>query len=220
MPKTSILDKYQIRLLDAIAKNKFLKEKFYLTGGTALAEFYLRHRYSEDLDFFSEIEIDTLNLNVSLKKIKESVGATKMDFQQSFNRNLIFFHASNKVIKTEFTYFPFPRIEKGVLARGINVDSLIDIAVNKLFTIYQRTNSRDYIDLFFICAKHSFKIQDLLKKAKAKFDWHIDPLQLGTRFMKAKEAKDYPRMIQKIAPARWQKFFVQEARKLKKDIIK
>ena len=219
MSKTSILDKYQIRLLDAVAQNKFLGENFYLTGGTALAEFYLHHRYSEDLDFFSEIEIDTLNLDIALKKIKDNVGAAKMDFQQSFNRNLFFFHISNKIIKTEFTYFPFPRIEKGVLARRISVDSLIDIAVNKLFTIYQRTNARDYIDLFCICAKNRFKIQDLIKKAKAKFDWNIDPLQLGMRFMKAKKAKDYPRMIQKIAPAKWQKFFVHEARKLKKDII-
>ncbi len=31
-------------------------EYFYLAGGTALAEFYLRHRKSEDLDFFSGIE--------------------------------------------------------------------------------------------------------------------------------------------------------------------
>lgn len=26
---------------------------FYLTGGTALSEFYLQHRYSDDLDFFT-----------------------------------------------------------------------------------------------------------------------------------------------------------------------
>jgi predicted nucleotidyltransferase component of viral defense system len=31
-----------------------LCRRFYLTGGTALAAFYLHHRLSEDLDFFSE----------------------------------------------------------------------------------------------------------------------------------------------------------------------
>ena len=30
-----------------------LAEIFYLTGGTALSAFYLHHRESEDLDFFS-----------------------------------------------------------------------------------------------------------------------------------------------------------------------
>lgn len=29
-----------------------LKTGFYLTGGTALSRFYLKHRYSDDLDFF------------------------------------------------------------------------------------------------------------------------------------------------------------------------
>jgi predicted nucleotidyltransferase component of viral defense system len=28
-------------------------QQFFLTGGTALAEFYLRHRHSEDIDLFT-----------------------------------------------------------------------------------------------------------------------------------------------------------------------
>jgi len=31
--------------------------KFYLTGGTVLCRKYLQHRYSDDLDFTSDIEI-------------------------------------------------------------------------------------------------------------------------------------------------------------------
>jgi predicted nucleotidyltransferase component of viral defense system len=34
-----------------------LRFPFYLTGGTCLSAFYLSHRLSEDLDFFSEEEI-------------------------------------------------------------------------------------------------------------------------------------------------------------------
>ncbi|MDR1696214.1 MAG: nucleotidyl transferase AbiEii/AbiGii toxin family protein [Endomicrobium sp.] len=29
---------------------------FYFSGGTALSEYYLRHRYSEDLDFFRKMK--------------------------------------------------------------------------------------------------------------------------------------------------------------------
>ena len=32
---------------------------FYLTGGTALSAFYLHHRLSEDLDFFTESDVET-----------------------------------------------------------------------------------------------------------------------------------------------------------------
>lgn len=28
-------------------------QEFFLTGGTALAEYYLHHRYSEDIDLFT-----------------------------------------------------------------------------------------------------------------------------------------------------------------------
>ena len=50
----SILTAHQKRILDLISKEKYFTDRFYFTGGTVLAEFYLKHRFSEDLDFFSE----------------------------------------------------------------------------------------------------------------------------------------------------------------------
>ena len=215
----SILTGTQIDFLREAGHFPLLTDNFYLTGGTALAGFYLFHRYSEDLDFFSEKEIDLLNLDIALKRIREKLNVDKIDFQQSYNRNLFFFHFGNDVLKTEFTFFPFAPIEKGVTTNGISVDSLLDIAVNKLFTIYQRTAARDYIDLYTICREKQFSVADLIKKARIKFDWHIDPLQLGTQFIKAADAKDYPRMIKEVPPQQWQAFFIEEAKKLKPEII-
>lgn len=217
--ESDILTKNQIALLGKIKSNSFLAETFYLTGGTALAAFYLGHRYSEDLDFFSEKEIDTLPLNVFFRKLKSELGIITVDFQQSYNRNLFFCRFKDDEVKTEFTFFPFPRIEDGKKRDGIKVDSILDIAVNKLFTIYQRTAARDYVDLYCIVKQEKFQIGDLIKKAKIKFDWHIDPLQLGTQFVNAKEAKDYPRMVKGVTPKEWQNFFMKEAKKLKKEIF-
>lgn len=217
--ETKILNERQIALLEWFGASPFIKDNFYLTGGTALAAFYLFHRYSEDLDFFSEREIDAINLNVEIQKIKQNLPISKLDFQQSYNRNLVFFHFSDVAVKTEFTFFPFQRIEKGKTEQGIVIDSILDIAVNKLFTIYQRTQARDYIDLYGICRDQSFMVSDLIRHAKAKFDWHIDPLQLGVQFVKADEAGDYPRMISDIPPEEWRSFFAEEAKKLKPEII-
>lgn len=196
-----------------------MRERFYLTGGTPLAAFYLQHRYSEDLDFFSEQEIDLAGLNVFIQQLSKGLDIQKIDFQQSFNRNLFFLHFRSGVLKTEFTYFPFTRIENGQSQFGMPVDSLLDIAVNKLFTIYQRTQARDYIDLYCICHKTGYAINDLIVKAKIKFDWHIDPIQLGTQFIKAESAPDLPRMIQEVPQAQWQKFFIEEAKKLRSEIV-
>jgi len=56
MESKSILTQKQSAFLDKIGHNDFFVKNFYLTGGTALAAFYLRHRHSEGLDFFSEKE--------------------------------------------------------------------------------------------------------------------------------------------------------------------
>lgn len=216
----NILTKRQLALLEAIQKIPALSGNFYLTGGTALAAFYLHHRYSEDLDFFSEHEIDLLPLNTFFTLYKKESGITLIDFQQSFNRNLFFLHFPDKeILKTEFTYFPFPRIIPEKQKDGLNIDSALDIAVNKLFTIYQRSAARDYIDLYCIHQKFGFTMGELIEKAKIKFDWHIDPLQLGTQFIKAQTAEDFPRMIQELSPEEWRGFFKDEALKLKKDIL-
>ena len=217
--EASILTEKQALFLENIGQDKFFSDHFYLTGGTALAAFYLRHRYSEDLDFFSENEFDILSIDILINQLKKKLAIVKVDYQKSYNRNLFFLHFKNEVLKVEFTFFPFSRIEKGLRVKGVVVDSLIDIAVNKLFSIYQRCQARDYIDLYSLHIAKGFSIDTLIKKAKIKFDWHIDPLQLGTQFIKAREAKDMPRMIKKISNQEWQDFFIAEAEKLKRDVL-
>lgn len=219
MAKKTILSKNQIKILQAISSDRLFCENFYLTGGTALAEFYLQHRLSEDLDFFSEKEFNAQAVLVFFKKNQKSLGIKKIDYQQSFNRNLFFLYLSDEIIKTEFTYFPFPRIETTIKKNGMAIDSVLDIAVNKVFTIYQKVRARDFIDLYFIVKKYKFNLEDLIKKAKVKFDWHIDFLRLGSQFFKAQEVKDFPNIKIKENRKDWQKFFLNEARALEKRIL-
>jgi predicted nucleotidyltransferase component of viral defense system len=216
----SILSKNQVHFLNLFARQSDLGNLFYLTGGTALAEYYIHYRYSEDLDFFSEIEFDTGPIVVFLKTIKSNLKFSKFDINTSFNRNIIQLIFDKEVLKLEFTYFPFPQIDKSHLVGGVKIDSVVDIATNKLFTIYQNPRSRDYMDLYMICQKYSFKIKDILKKAKAKFDWHVDPVKLGSQFLQATEMKDYPKLITKIDENAWHSFFETEAKKLKGKILK
>lgn len=215
----SILTSNQIVLLDEFAKEKSFYQHFYLSGGTALAEFYLKHRYSEDLDFFSFNEFEILPLQIFLRKIKDKIGIEKIDFESSFNRNLFFLHFADEVLKTEFTYYPFTIFEKAKIINGVKVDSLMDIAVNKTFTIYQKPRSRDFIDLYLIIQNKDWKFSDLIKKARLKFDTHIDSLQLAQQLLKCMTLKDYPKLIIKLEHKKWQKFWLNEAKKLKEDIL-
>ncbi|MFZ2886388.1 MAG: nucleotidyl transferase AbiEii/AbiGii toxin family protein, partial [Minisyncoccia bacterium] len=197
----TILSESQQKVLNLLAQEPSVTGPFYLSGGTALAEYYLHHRLSEDLDFFSVGEFDPSVISVVLKKIQAAAKVTNVRYQQSFNRNLFFLETVGETIKTEFTYYPFERIGSGQKVGNLEIDSLEDIAVNKLFTIFQKPRSRDFIDLYCIMQKESWTIAELTKKAQIKFDTYIDPLQLGTQFLKAKELTDFPRMLIPLEPA-------------------
>ncbi len=215
-----ILTPAQKKFLELISEEKSISKNFYLTGGTALSAFYLKHRLSEDLDFFSERELDLITINSFLRKIKPKLNIRDIDYQKAFNRNIFMLRFPKEILKIEFTYYPFEQFEKSKLIGGIRVDSLLDIAINKIFSISQRTSARDFIDIYFILKKNiNLTFDGLIKKARIKFDWHIDPLHLGTQLSRAKEAKDLPVMLEKIDSKIWQEFFLNEARKLSKKIF-
>ena len=60
-----ILDEKRIKILP---KLKFLKEEFYLAGGTALA-LQIGHRDSIDFDFFKQEKLDTEKLFYKIKNV-------------------------------------------------------------------------------------------------------------------------------------------------------
>lgn len=218
MAKTILTNKQQV-LLNLISKQKDIISSFYLSGGTALSEYYLHHRLSEDLDFFSLEEVNPLSTHISLKTIQSKAGIKKIDFQQSFNRNLFFLHFKDEIIKTEFTYYPFTQIEQPKVINGIKIDSILDIAVNKTFTLYQQPSSRHFIDLYLIIKTKDWKFKDLIRKARAKFDSAIDPIQMGQQLLKVTEVLDYPTIIIQLPKKEWQNFWLQEARDLKKEAL-
>ena len=215
----SILSDRQRNLLGLFASNPSIKKHFYLSGGTALAEYYLHHRYSEDLDFFTEEEVAPLSIQVFIKDIAKKAGVKNVDFQQSFNRNLVFLHFDDEIIKTEFTYYPFTQLEPTKEINGLQVDSLIDIAVNKTFTIYQKPRSRDFIDIYLIMREKGWSFSDLRKKARIKFDTHIESLQMAQQLLEVDHLEDFPRMIGKLDNKEWQDFWKNEVAKIKSEVL-
>jgi predicted nucleotidyltransferase component of viral defense system len=219
--KTKILTPQQKEFLDIVSEDKYLCKKFYLTGGTPLSAFYLYHRISEDIDLFCEEEINLLPIRAFLGKVQKKLKLKKIDYRNFLGLHSFELYFSEKEkLKVDFNYYPFPRIEKGIKYKNISVDSIYDIAVNKVHTIAMRPRARDFIDIYFIIKEKNYSFDDLIMKAKAKFDWHIDPIQLGIAFTHAAELKDYPRMIKKIDHREWKQFFIDYAISLKKQIFK
>jgi predicted nucleotidyltransferase component of viral defense system len=220
--KEKILTKEQIEFLKFTASNPAIKKNYYLTGGTPLAAFYLEHRYSDDLDFFIEhAEVNLLVIQRIIKEAQKKFKLKGVSYQNYFGlHNFFLKYPGGEELKVDFNYYPFPKIKKREEKYGIEIDSLLDIAVNKIQTIATRTSARDFVDIFFITQETKLSIPDLIKKARTKFDFHIEPIQYGKQFTKVTELKDYPRMIKKLDKKAMQNFFLREAQKLKKEIFK
>jgi predicted nucleotidyltransferase component of viral defense system len=211
----SLLNKQQQDFLQFFNFQPELCQQFYFSGGTALSEYYLQHRYSEDLDFFSEIEINTADLNLFLTAHKKDFGAEQIQYQQSFNRNLFFLrYADAAELKLEFTYYPFGRLEKGRQIGNMQVDSVLDIAVNKVFTLTQQARGRDYFDIYAVRQKYGFAFRDLLKKARQKFDYPINYLELGKNLYKVQTFLDDPILLEKVNKKELEQYFLKLAKEI------
>ncbi|OGK10201.1 hypothetical protein A2767_02000 [Candidatus Roizmanbacteria bacterium RIFCSPHIGHO2_01_FULL_35_10] len=202
-------------IFDKVRNSDFFRTNFYFTGGTALSEFYLQHRYSEDLDFFPEKKfgLDIVREKVSLwsKDHKFTFKAEFVEFVYIFILNFSY----GTSLKLDFGYYPHQRLEKGKMFGNFAVDSLLDIAVNKLSAINQRSTVRDFVDLYFLLDK--FTIWDLIEGVRVKFNQEIDYWILGADLGYTVEQFDtLPKMIKPLTLNRLKNFY----RKLAKDLGK
>ena len=220
MGKT-ILTPTQYQFLELVCTQQPITRNFYLTGGTALAAFYYQHRFSEDIDLFCETqEIDPHVVEAFIKKHQNKLGV--IDYKVSQFLGLVSFllhYKKGHTLKVDFNYYPFPQIEKGILYKTLRVDSLYDIAVNKIHTLFMKARSRDYIDLYFILTKEKYDLERLIVDAKAKFDWHIDQTTLGSQFLRAGEFPEYPTMLVKFDRKAMVSYFMLLAKNLKKHVL-
>jgi len=220
----TILTAKQLDFLELVQKESQITKRFYLTGGTALVEFYLHHRFSEDIDLFNEKEeINFSLIDAFLRKISSKLGVHKIARSQFLGLGSYkFIYKDKQELKVDFNYYPFPRIEKGARFGNLDVDSLVDIAANKLHTLFMKPRTRDYVDLYFIFKKEKLSLRKLISLAKAKFDWDIDRINLANQFIRIKDIKkeDYPKVIVPFDWLEMENFFLELAKSLEKDIFK
>lgn len=217
MAKT-VLNSFQRKVLQ-LFKTSILSKKFYLSGGTALAEFYLKHRLSEDLDFFTQEELSLEELKKFINLVARKTQIIEVKFQRGFGLYTFFLKDKSQQYKIDFGQYPFGPIETLKNFNGIFVESMYDIAVNKAHTIAFRPRLRDFIDLYFILRqKKDWTFEELIKKSFEKFEMKADSLQIGENLLEVKNLADMPQMLKKIDLSKVQNFFLEELKKLKTEI--
>jgi len=174
-----------------ILKKSGLLNDFYLAGGTALA-LQIKHRLSDDLDFFTQKEF---NPEILIQKIK---GLANFSVEKIEELTLIGIFNKTKISFLEYNY-PLLRPLKEI--EGTNVADVADIGCMKLSAICSRSAKKDFIDLFFITKQIPLKELLILFQTKyAEIDFNqAHVLKSLTYFIDA-ENDSMPEMI---TPASW-----------------
>ena len=200
-------------------------EHFYLTGGTALACFYLKHRKSNDLDFFTNNQELLLPFS---RRLEEMLKTKKMETQRqrafhSFVELLVKIDEESTIIHlAEDAPFRLEETKEFPEYPGLKVDSLVDIAANKLLALFSRATLRDFIDVYFLVAKAKFTSEDLMGKAKMK-DPGFDLYWLGVALERINTFKESsPEMLLLVEPLDFKEvleFFNQWRKKIAKEFL-
>lgn len=166
-------------------KRDFLKaffdrsQVFFLTGGSALGVFYLQHRLSYDLDFFTTDErIEWHLLDNDVRSISGAIGATceAITAAPAFRRYALKRDAVGEIL--DFVVERSPQIDTEKERFGkVRVDTLREIAVNKICTLVGRCELKDLVDLFFL-SKRGFLVREHLDEARRK-EGGLDPAMLS-----------------------------------------
>lgn len=212
-----ILTKRQLVVLEAVGSEPKLSG-FYLSGGTALAAFYLQHRLSDDLDFFTAEVVDIHTVGSFTESLKKKLNADKVIFEKLYDRRLFTFKWKSEELKLEFTTYPFVQFERPKPTNSkVKTDSFRDISANKLMALLDRFEPKDFVDLFFILKK--CKLPELVKDTEKKFGVTIDPLFLGGELAKVTRIESLPHMLKSLTVSELKSFFTKKALELKPQIF-
>jgi len=146
-----------------------LNVPFYLTGGTALSRCYLAHRWSDDLDFFSNADLDFS------EHVKRFFRDVLVKFQHDLSSDVItedfcrtFIQNNNEVLKIEFVNDVSHYVGRTHFIKGIQFDNIKNILCNKLTALIGRDEPKDVFDIIFIAKNYSFNWKHIFLEAKEK----------------------------------------------------
>src|SRR3989344_547595 len=100
---------------------------------------------------------------------------------------------------------------------GITVDSLLDIAVNKLLSMTQRMEVKDFVDMYFLLKRFSF--WDLVRGVEVKFKVEVDPFLFAVDVLGVESFDHMPKMLRPLSLDKLKKFYRDLSVKLGKRVV-
>lgn len=170
------LSSLQREILDGMAG----AQGCFFSGGAALSAFYLAHRRSLDLDFFTDDAESIDELQLRLGRLCQEQGWELREEQRypGFRRCMVSDGAAQTLL--DFVHEPVQQVvplgEKP-MHQGLRYDSLVDLVTNKLCAVLGRGDVKDLVDLYFL-ERANVDLLAFLDTARTK-DGGIEPTTLA-----------------------------------------
>jgi hypothetical protein len=149
MLQKQAVSKKLLGLVETLQKIPALDE-FVLVGGTSLA-LQMGHRLSDDIDLFTQNDMDQ---DFIIETLKKEFG--KYFSVSALSRNTVNCVISN--IKIDFLRHGYPYVDAVIMEDNLRLLGLSDIAAMKLNAIAGNgTRVKDFIDLYFLLDRFSLK---------------------------------------------------------------
>ena len=149
--------------------NTFFKheDRFFLTGGGALAGFHLGHRETHDLDLFT-LEDAMADGVTAAADVTRELGGTLEPIQTApeFRRMLIR-RGEEAVVVDLVRERVVQRVPQKIIIDGIRIDPPEEIVANKLCALLSRSEIRDLVDLRAL-ELAGYSVESALDAAAAK----------------------------------------------------
>ena len=213
-----VLTPYQVQILNIFFASR-LGKRFFLTGGTALSAFYLGHRCSNDLDLFTLKSFDSLELEKLIGKIAKETSSTvrtkvkTSDYYEVYLEN----KKESWIQRLDFVQEQPIIFGKRKTIDSIVVDSLENIASNKILTIYGRLEPKDYLDLFFILRETDLDFGKLFEKTKKK-DTGLHEFYFANMLAETDNLKHFPKTLKPFNKNKLIEFYLGLSEKMLKQI--
>lgn len=190
------------------------QDQFYLTGGTALAEYYLGHRLSFDLDLFTGQAGLIVPMSFQFERRMTEVGLTVATTRRFASYTEFILARGSAGLKVDLALDSPFRFAAPILAEhGVHVNDFQDLKADKLLAFYGRAEPRDAVDLYSLLQSEPF--EPLLEQAAAK-DPGFDPYWLAVALNRTADFPDEPErwpvtMLSPWEPTRLKALFQQLA---------
>jgi predicted nucleotidyltransferase component of viral defense system len=165
----------QENLIKAFQKTP-LRDQFYLTGGTLLSACYLHHRRSLDLDFFTNGQFALGAIQKHVSRMAKLSNTTLKEMRHISDRYEWQVEGKEESTKIEFVWYDFKPLKQHPTWNNIQIDSLEDIAANKVMALLERHEPKDIFDLYYILNKKAWGVETPIHLMKKKFGLPITPL--------------------------------------------